>query len=311
MLTQKTLSFLHESYLEISRSKEPLNTKDIFRLLKEKLETYSAPKKDQDEVDDLLRKLDTSYHVRCKTFQLTNMASDIVYVMMYIAIWANQERELDIDINIIARRKAVESELAKLLEKDNVHDRFGIRGIVLNNDSEEENIQKVFSFATLVSNVMLKNRKDFLGFTNWIAKNENIDRYTKERISYILSVPFRIEHRKDYITNPKEKTGYQSLHFVLVVEMFSEILPGADFEFQFRTNAMHQECLHGKASHKKYKEEKDEDRMRETFWLDDEALTNSNIVGLSSYNTPDDDIDGIHFAKNLFNRRISKSLVVI
>lgn len=306
-MTQQTLDFLHAAYNEVAGTPKTSNIIDILRELLDKLSYYNVPDEDSDDFDILIRNLETSIRVRQFTFPFTTMVSDIVFVMMYIAIWANKHHRLNIDINIMARRKALESELTKFLKKGEVHDRFGIRGIVLNNDSEDDSIetQKLRFFCQYVVNILTKsNRKDCREFSDWITKS-NLDDFTKQRISYILSIPFKVDRKKDYITNPKPN-GYQSLHFVLMIEVYSSILPGAEFELQFRTNRMHQEAVNGSSKYTLYKEQID-DSIKKVFTIDD--FSKVNIVGFTSYNSSDDDIDGIHHAKSLFNRRISSTLV--
>lgn len=306
-MTQETLNFLHEAYNDIASSPETSNIINILNELLKKLDSYIVPDADTEEFDMFYRNIKSSISTRLKTFQLTNMVSDIVFTMLYVGIWANAERNLNIDINILARRKALESELTKLLEKGEVHDRFGIRGIVLNNDSDDDSIetQKLYMFCQYVDNILTSsNRKDLKDFSDW-KDSSNLDTFTKERIDYILKLPFKKITWKDYISNPK-LNGYQSLHFVLSIEMYSEVLPGAEFEFQFRTNRMHQNAVNGSSKHSIYKERLD-DNIKKVFTIDD--FSKVNIVGFTSYKSSDDDIDGIHHAKSLFNRRISTSLV--
>lgn len=306
-MTQETLNFLHEAYNDIASSPETSNIINILNELLKKLDSYIVPDADTEEFDMFYRNIKSSISTRLKTFQLTNMVSDIVFTMLYVGIWANAERNLNIDINILARRKALESELTKFLEKGEVHDRFGIRGIVLNNDSEDDSIetQKLYMFCQYVDNILTSsNRKDLKDFSDW-KDSSNLDSFTKERIDYILKLPFKKITWKDYISNPK-LNGYQSLHFVLSIEMYSEFLPGAEFEFQFRTNRMHQNAINGSSNYSVYKNRLD-DTIKSVFRIDD--FSKVNIVGFTSYNSPDDDIDGIHHAKSLFNRRISMTLV--
>ena len=307
MMTKKTLNFLHRAYNSVAADPETFNIIDILRKLLDKLSEYNVPVADSDEFDVLYRNIESSIRIREKTFQLTNMVSDIVFTMLYIGIWANSKHNLGIDINIMARRKALESELTKFLEKGEVHDRFGIRGIVLNNDSDDDSIetQKLYMFCQYVDNILTSsNRKDLKDFSDW-KDSSNLDTFTKERIDYILKLPFKKITWKDYISNPK-LNGYQSLHFVLSIEMYSEVLPGAEFEFQFRTNRMHQNSVNGSSNHQVYKNRLD-DSIKDVFRIDD--FSKVNIVGFTSYNSSDDDIDGIHNAKSLFNRRISSTLV--
>ena len=305
-MTHETLNYMHRSYLEVVQQPKNENIVDILIDLLDELSEFEPPEEDSEEFDMFLRNLESSIRIRKKTFSLTSLVSDIVFVMMYIALWANNAKGLNIDINIMARRKALESELTKLLKKDSIHDRFGIRGIVLNNDSEEIRIQKLYSFSTYIVNILTKsNRKDYNHFIEWFTRDENIDEYTIERLYHILDLPFKIDHVKDYIANPKDN-GYQSLHFVLMTEMYSDTLPGAEFEVQFRTFEMHQHAVNGKYNHTAYKESIESD-IKNVFTIDD--FSKVHFVGFRSYDSTDDDIDGIHFGKSLFNRRVCNSMM--
>ena len=313
-MTKKTLDYIHSVYNSIAipsalHPQKLANILDILKGLLQGLIDYDPPEEDVEQFDVFLRELDSSIRIRQRTFQMTNMVSDIVFAMIYIIIWANEKHNLDIDIDILARRKALESELTKLLEKSDIHDRFGIRGIVLNNDSEDDHIeiQKLMKLSGYFHNILTKsNRKHFYTFLDWVNENPKIDEYTKGRLMHILKIPFRIYNIKDYITNPKEN-GYQSLHYVLQAEMYSDYMPGAEFEVQLRTLTMHQHAVNGESNHQVYKDSID-DNIKAVFTIDD--FTKVSIVGFTSYNSVDDDIDGIHWAKQLVNRRISNSLVV-
>lgn len=306
-MTNETLKFMHRSYIEVAEEPQNENTVDIISALYDKLSSYQPPEDDSEEYDIFLRNLDSSLRIRKKTFALTSMVSDIVFAMIYIAIWANVCHGLDIDINLMARRKALESELTKLLTKDNIHDRFGIRGIVLNNTSEEIRIEKLYLFSSLVINILTKsNRKDYNDFLNWVKNHNDIDTYTKERLYHILDIPFKTDHVKDYIKSPKSN-GYQSLHFVLMSEMYSDILPGAEFEVQFRTIEMHQHAANGKYNHLAYKAEIEDD-IKAVFRIED--FSKVHFIGFKSYDSIDDDIDGFHYGKTVVNRRISHTLLM-
>ena len=89
--------------------------------------------------------------------------------------------------------------------------------------------------------------------------------------------------------------------------MFSDFFPGAEFEMQFRTYKMHQDAENGSSSHKKYKEQTVTDEIKKVFRIDN--LKKANIIGFSSYNSSEDDIDGLHTAKIVCSRRVSSSLV--
>lgn len=308
-MTDSTLSFLHLRYISVMKNPQTTNIIDILKGLYQELSGYEPPEEDTEDFDIFLRNIQSSIRIREKTFDFTNLISDVVFTMMYIAIWANQTLNLDLDINLLARRKSLEGELTKLLIKSAIHDRFGIRGISLNNDSPDDSIEteKITKFFKYVLAVLTKNNRKILNnFEEWIKTNTSIDQYTKDRLTHIINIPFALVDSNNYVENPKPN-GYKSLHAVLRVEMYSDVLPGAEFELQIRTNSMHQTAVNGNASHDKYKGRIDS-KIQNVFKLDD--FENVSIVGFSSYDSIDDDIDGIHHCKSLFNRRISKSLVI-
>lgn len=301
-MTDKTLNYIHDSYNKATQiSHEILSIINNLYLI---LNKYTPDDTDCSEYNLLLRNVDISRKKREKTFQLTNLIMDIAFVIMYITLWLNQTKGCNIDVNITSRRKSLESELTKMLIKKEVHDLFGMRAIILNNHSPEDSKKKLFLFSDVVIGILTEsNRRAYRDFSYWIETN-SLDITSKERIKQILNLPFKIVASKDYVNNPKSN-DYQSLHYVLAVESYSKVHPGAEFELQMRTNYMHQVNENGSASHSDYKS--DRQREKTVFSIDD--FEKINIVGFSSYNSIEDDIDGIHFAKLLINRRISNSLV--
>lgn len=311
MLTQKTLEFLHRTYNSIAENSVSINLIDVLKELQSRLLEYDVPAQDAEDFDSLLRNIERSIHTRSKTFQITTFTSHVVLTLMYIAIWADRCKNLDVDINFTLRRKSLESELTKALLKTSIHDMFGIRGILLNKDSTDDSIEtkKLLDFAKLVENIFtqsrLNKRNTYFEFYSWVQSTNEIDSLDKQIIERILKVPFKLIVKKDYIATPK-KNRYMSLHLILAVEMFSETLPGVEVELQFRTNRMHQFSENGEACHDKYKDSIADD-IKNVFSIDN--LDKANIVGLTSYNSSDDDLDGVHTAKVVYNRRASKSLV--
>lgn len=305
-MTQKTLDFLHQTYNSVVEDSETFHVLDILQGLYTQILKYTPSSKESDEYDVFTRNIESTIRIRQKTFQLTNMVSNLVFVMMYIVIWANESSNLDLDLNIIARRKALESELTKLLKKDSIRDRFGVRAVVLNKNSEEVCIDKLYSFFKILTGILAGNNRNFFNlFIQWINSNPKIDQHTKDRLLWIVNIPFKVDFVKDYIKNPKSN-GYMSLQFTISIEMYSNVLPGAEFEIQLRTKKMDQVAEHGTASHTAYKETQKD--LSKVFYIDD--FSKVNIVGFSSYNSVADDLDGIHFGKLIVNRRISKTLVV-
>lgn len=303
-MTDNTLEKIHGLYqTAVQKSHDIIG---IVNSLYELLNSYTPPEEDTQEYDSLLRCLETSRQSRKRTFLITNLVMDIAYTIMFIVLWLNHSKAIDIDINLTGRRKSLESELTKFLRKAEVHDLFGLRGIILNNNSAKDSEVKLFALAKHLTAILTKSsRKDYKEFKEWLEATK-IDAFSKERIYATLKLPLKIEIFKDYVNSPKSN-DYQSLHYVFSVEMYSEVLPGVEFELQLRTIYMHKTAINGSASHKDYKQEIDP-RLAKVFNIDN--FDNINIIGFTGYDSQEDDIDGIHFAKVFENRRISNSLVM-
>lgn len=312
MLSKKTLGFLHRTYNSVVENQTSDNLIDLLVELQSQLLEYDVPSEDSEEFDDLLKNIETSILTRKKTFSITTFVSNIVLTLMYITIYANECHNMGIDINWLVRRKSLESELTKMLVKSVIHDRFGIRGIILNKDSSDDSIEtyKLLKLAKFVENILtqskLSKRNLYADFLRWVNDNSSIPEIDKQIICFVLNIPFKIIGKKDYISDPKENQ-YRSLHLIICVEMFSDFFPGAEFEMQFRTYKMHQDAENGNSSHKKYKEDTINDEIKKVFRIDD--FKKANIIGFSSYNSSEDDIDGLHTAKIVCSRRVSSSLV--
>ena len=282
------------------------------------LEVQVVDPEDSKGFDTFLDGLRGCIQSRKKTFEITNIATYLNITMLYIVLWLNTTENISIDINLNARRKALESDLTKILRKANadssisanIRDRFGLRGILLNDCPEEQGIQYIYKIFEAISGIVAsKNRKLWKCFMAWIENNFQINQLDKVIVQFILSTPFAIDSLKNYIDDPKPN-GYQSLQFTLSIPLYSVLLPGCQFEIQLRTQHMHEVAEKGSASHKDYKEKsllKEDPYILEVFKVDD--FSQLNIVGFKSYNTPEDDRDGIHFPKEIFDRRISMTLV--
>lgn len=309
-MKNETLEIIHRTYVESVEKSN--NIMDIINNLYASLSTATICTEDTAAFDSFLKGVYSSKMIRRQTFKLTNLVTDIVFVIMYIIIWLNSTKGMQLDIDLTARRKGLESELSKILSKAeyddtaSIHDRFGLRGILLNTTSTKKAKEMLLTFADYIVAILAnKNRAERNLFLSWIEENNDIDNFTKERIKFVLKLPFKVYLFKNYIDNPK-KNGYQSFHFVLALEMFSPILPGAELEVQLRTYSMHQKSTNGSASHAIYEKYRREDSTN-VFTIED--FSKVNVIGFTGYNSIDDDIDGVHFGKVFVNRRISSTLV--
>ncbi len=66
------------------------------------------------------------YRERKMTFEITDFVTELNSVVMYIIRWLNEEKQANIDINWYARRKALESDLTKILNKSLLDDDISV-----------------------------------------------------------------------------------------------------------------------------------------------------------------------------------------
>lgn len=309
-ISQETQEILQNAYRTAVRKSH--NILEIASNLYTLLDNQEVSETDRPIFDAFLANLKICIEIRKRTYPMTNLLTEITFVIMHIVIWLNTTRDMHIDVNLKARRKSLESDLAKMLEKSfssssaNIRDRFGLRGVILNKSAEAEKL--VFALSNGIVGIMAKrDRKLFSEFKNWI-ETSSLDSVTKLRIETILDLPFQVEFYKDFISTPKNN-GYQSLQYTLTLDMTSRIMPGAQVEIQLRTESMNQTAEFGSASHENdYKAQDIKKECREIFTMDN--FDNVSVVGFSGYTNTETDFDGVHFAKLVFNRRISSELVL-
>ena len=318
MMNQTTLDLIHQKYQEaLENSGNVLKiVENLYRILSEE----EVCEEDSARFDSFLDGLRGCIAYRHKTFVLTNLITYINITFMYIVLWLNSTRGLNIDINLYSRRKSLESDLAKVLRKSKydtsatIRDRFGVRGIFLNDIPEQEVEQYIYIVYEAVLGIIAgKNRKMSKEFSEWFESKEDIPLLDKETVRHVLEIPFAVDFVKDFMNSPKPN-GYKSLQFTLTIQMYSQILPGFQMEVQLRSREMHRIAETGTASHFDYEngsfdEDEEEERKlaKEVFVVDD--FSKLHIIGFTSYESKEDDRDGIHFAKEFNNRRISTTLV--
>lgn len=315
-MLQNTLDFIHEKYqLALWQSSNILEiVKNLYNILKNE----EVAEEDSESFDSFIDGLRGCYHSREKTFKITNLITYLTITIMYVILWLNETQNMNLDIDWYSRRKALESDLTKILRKSaendsiNIRDRFGIRGVLLNNCSEEDADKYIHIIFDAISGIIAaKNRKMRKSFIEWVVSNNGIDDIDKHIINSVLNIPFWTGFIKDFIREPKAN-NYKSLQFTLTIPMYSETLPGCQMEIQLRSKKMHEEAEHGSASHKEYKkyspnDSDEENPINKVFVVDD--FSKINIVGFTSYESKEHDQDGIHFAKEFSDRRISTTLV--
>ena len=314
-MNQMTLALIHRAYQESVKKSD--NILDIVKNLYEILSEETVVEEDSASFEAFVDALRECYSQREQTFELTNAVIYLNNYIMFIILWLNSTYGLHIDIDLYARRKGLESDLTKMLRKSitqdsnlsvNILDRFGLRFIINNNCAEEENIKNLYRILDSVSAILAnKNRKTRKDFIDWLNQSK-INRLDKAVIYELLNTPFSITHKRDYVKNKKEN-GYQSIHFTVVFNQYSDVLPGYSLEVQLRTKRMDKIAESGSASHERYKQYndesvEDENPVTKVFVIDDLSnITKNPRLGL------EEDSDGINHSKNFLNRSLSTTLV--
>ena len=324
MMNSKTLDLIHRSYQEAVANSG--NIIQIVQNLYTILENAEVDDVDSRTYDAFIDGLRNCLRIRKMTSEITDTVTYITITIMHIIKWINHSEQIDIDIILHGRRKSLESDLTKLLRKSNktlsakIRDRFGLRGILLN-ESEEQAIEYIYLIEDYITGILAaKNRKMRKHFIEWINTSHSVTPINKVVINQVLKIPFDVDGRKNYIKDQK-RNGYESLHFILTIEPYSDVIPGTHLEVQLRTKRMDDVANYGSASHDEYKKYMDEDidvDTSEDSFQEDNPLLNVFVVddfskvhipGFKSYNCKQDDEDGIHFSKEFADRRISETLV--
>ena len=314
-----------------------INAVQVERHLREKTDEITTTcDQDQAILNCFKDKLDSCIKAREFTFAITDLAESIQRVCLYIVRWLNRERNMNIDVETTARRKSVESELAKALslaDADDISplmDLFGIRII------NHEGIHDLCILTVKTINIFCKpNHPDRKAFVTYAEQNFN--ELQKAIIKYVLSLPFELipVTRKD---NPEDfdpsqfpeielptrenlevlkpllgivknyllpkKNGYQSIHAILALSANSPELAGVKFEFQFRTWKMDNHAENNiNASYNVYKDSVK--KYRRIFTLSEEEQEKANIRFFNNYKNVHNDQDGIHHAKTFDSRRMN------
>lgn len=328
MMSQKTLDLIHRSYQDaVAKSR---NIMQIVQNLFDILDAIEVDDTESRAYDAFIDGLRNCLRIRKMTSDITDTVTYITITIMHIIKWLNYSKQKDIDIILHGRRKSLESDLTKLLRKSNttlsakIKDRFGLRGILLN-ESEEEAINLIYLIEDAVTGILAaKSRKMRKQFIEWVNTSNQVNPVNKIVIDKVLKIPFDVDGRKDYIKTQKPN-GYESLHFILTIEPYSLVLPGTHLEIQLRTKKMDDKANYGSACYDEYKKYLDEyidledltspepsvhqedNPLLKVFVVDD--FSKVHIPGFRSYSSKQDDEDGIHFSKEFADRRISPTLV--
>ena len=318
-----TLVVIHEAYTLATQQES--NLPQIASAFYNQLANFKdlIPSEDKDFYFKYMAGVKTCYLERKQTYSVTNLIIIINLVVCNIIKWLNtspkvvkdslsrenQLEKFDFDVRIISRRKALESELKKILKKAiendyimrnreyysyspemscTIRDRFGFLCIL--KDSKDE-IQNIDILTKTIIDIFCEQNYDIReSFTNWInsSNNSEVDDIDKTFCNLILKMTFSVTHYKDYIRNPKSN-GYQSIQFTFNIDFDpNHTYTGVTFEAQFRTEKMHKNAIEGTAAHNLHENEfgkefdgLDLENLMNVIKVDD--CSKVNITGFSGY----------------------------
>lgn len=249
-----TKRLLHDIYRDAVLSSS--SGTQVLKGVIQRLEDTEIANEDSEIIDSFIDGIRWTIGQREMNKDMEKMIVALKTTLHYLSLWINP----NLEVEFTDRIKKVASSLEKILSKSltptesvMIHDNYGIRGIV-----EEENevlaIKHIYDlYDAFFSIVARRSKKKKQEFENWLVSRA-LSSDEKEAVNLVLSCPFGISLRKDFIQEPKPN-GYKSLQFTLSIPVYSRVLPGAQVEIQLRTSAMHFVATEGTAKHEYYKEE--------------------------------------------------------
>ena len=283
-LSEETVLKLKEKHLQAAQQ-----SNDILSWAQKEydlLTDVEVPEEDSKQFYLFLDGLRGCINYRKMTIKMKNETSYLLKTIMYLILWMNSVDGKTTCIELIARCKSFESELTKILRKANmnlstsIRDRFGIKGIIFNDASEEEIEEMIEHIFDTINNVLvIRNIKMAREFKKWVEESTEIMEADKKVVAEIMDTPFFIDESKikDYIHHPKEN-GYKALQFTLSITAYSTNIPGAQIEIQLKSQKMEEEAESGKASHEVYKKTGGHTTEELTDTTTSSALSLSSLV---------------------------------
>ena len=108
-MTQELAEAFNRAYVQATQLVN-INAVQVERHLREKTDEITTTcDQDQAILNCFKDKLDSCIKAREFTFAVTELTEDTLRVCLYIVRWLNRERNMNIDVEATARRKAVES----------------------------------------------------------------------------------------------------------------------------------------------------------------------------------------------------------
>ena len=167
-LSEETVLKLKEKHLQAAQQ-----SNDILSWAQKEydlLTDVEVPEEDSKQFYLFLDGLRGCINYRKMTIKMKNETSYLLKTIMYLILWMNSVDGKTTCIELIARCKSFESELTKILRKANmnlstsIRDRFGIKGIIFNDASEEE-----------IEEMLSSNKQVFMYFLDAPVNPSSVD----------------------------------------------------------------------------------------------------------------------------------------
>ena len=214
---------------------------------------------------------------RENSFDIMDFSDSVILTLRYILVWM-MSKGYPLDVFILSRRKALFSDLFKILKKaiiyayelknnsldmfgssspKEINDRFGSTIIV--NNPPPDSIKYIYTIYDDVICGIFCNESPKLKeeFSTWLIENPYIWPASKVAIQEFLKISFRRIHKKpkDFTSSPKPDNGYRTLQDVIESLEDTPLLPKCKLEIFIRDFEMHEDATRGKSSHFDYKNE--------------------------------------------------------
>lgn len=252
------------------------NIVNILEKLLEKLlhKISDVPSNEFDFFTQFLSGLRECIAYRKNSFEIMDLSTHFITTMEYILVWL-MHKGYPIDAFIISRRKALVSDLRKIVKKSiryakhlqanpckeflyptDIYDRFGSTILVNNSENSNDLIYRIYQdgIKGILCGESSELRQDFI---NWCSQNPYINSITKLTVlGFLENIHLRRLNFEptDYIANPKPN-GYQALQDVLIAENVSYSLPTLTLDIHLTDSEKNKHATLGDGNHSGYKEE--------------------------------------------------------
>ena len=200
-LSEETVLKLKEKHLQAAQQ-----SNDILSWAQKEydlLTDVEVPEEDSKQFYLFLDGLRGCINYRKMTIKMKNETSYLLKTIMYLILWMNSVDGKTTCIELIARCKSFESELTKILRKANmnlstsIRDRFGIKGIIFNDASEEEIEEMIEHIFDTINNVLVfRNIKMAREFKKWVEESTEIMEADKKVVAEIMDKITKYETNK-------------------------------------------------------------------------------------------------------------------